>query len=101
MKNDTAKTLEILQKAGQKGIHSFELNTAVGTTRSASRVKDLKYLGYTINAIHEKYGNSWGVRYFLVNQPQKQASVVTSKVSEKVKPMRWEFIGGYAKPIYA
>lgn len=101
MKTDIAKTLEILQKSGQRGIHSFELNNAIGTTRAAARIQDLKNLGYVISATHEKYGDSWGVRYFLLSQPQKQAPVLTSKVQEKAKPIRYEFVGGYARPIYA
>lgn len=82
------KTLSILQQRGTRGIHSFELNHLVGTTRSAARIKDLKDLGYTISSIPEKYGDAIGVRYSLVSEPTV------------AKPQHtWDFSGNFAKKV--
>lgn len=65
---DTKKTLEALKRAGKHGVHSFELNRIVGTTRAAARVNDLIKLGYKIsngNGHKELMGTAFGVRYTL------------------------------------
>lgn len=71
MQTDVQKTLRALIEAGEKGIHSFELNTVVGTIRSAARVRDLRKMGYHISSTSETKGNARGVRYILLNPPQQ------------------------------
>ncbi len=61
----TTRALHYLRQAGSSGIHSFDLNKLVGTTRIAARINDLKHLGYNITSVHERKGRSWGVRYVL------------------------------------
>lgn len=76
---DIKKTLEALQRAGSKGIHSLHLNATVGTTRAAARVNDLINLGYRIDnngGKKEKMGNSWGVRYTLISSPSPKGEYV-------------------------
>lgn len=87
MNSDTQKTLQILRERKSLGVHSFELNKLVGTTRSAARVQDLKDMGHSISAVREKMGDAVGVRYYLV--------------SEKIEPIspngyRWTFKGNTA-----
>ena len=79
-KTDKQQTLWVLKKVGDKGIHSFELNRLIGSTRAAARINDLKHEGYQIDTKHEKVGNAWGVRYFL-----------RKSVKEEIKPFKWEF----------
>ena len=62
---DCEKCLLHLTSAGNKGIHSFTLNSLVGTFRVAARINDLKAKGYNITSIREKMGDAIGVRYFL------------------------------------
>jgi predicted transcriptional regulator len=87
MKTDVEKTLRILEEAGEKGIHSFELNYLVGTTRSAARICDLKKLGYTILAKPEVHGGARGVRYIL------QSSPIFKQDPETKQTQQYEFIG--------
>jgi len=76
MKTDVDKTLQALRKAGSKGIHSFELNYIVGTTRSAARIQDLKDKGYRISSKPEKLGDSWGVRYSIEGDTEKKPNLI-------------------------
>lgn len=65
MKQSKAQNvLFTLQQAGDRGIHSFDLQP-IGGWRYAARINDLKKQGYSITAIPEKRGESRGVRYFL------------------------------------
>ena len=66
MKKQTHKQriLEMLQEAGDRGVHSFTLANSV-TFRASARINDLKNDGYNITSKHEKMGDSYGVRYFL------------------------------------
>lgn len=91
--------LEELKNAGDVGVHSFDLNTRANTIRSAARVMDLKEMGYDISAVPEKKGNTRGVRYFLNRKHPIQTNTVTQKVEKK--PVRWEFRGNTAVPVYA
>lgn len=84
MKTDCQRTLQLLREAGKAGIHSFDLNSRVGTTRAAARIDDLKRQGHKISAVYERRGNSLGVRYFL-----------TQKVNKKVED-HWDFSTGKA-----
>lgn len=94
--NDVRKTLETLQQSGKAGVHSFDLNHIVGTTRAAARIQDLKELGYTITAISEVKNGCRGVRYFLGSSPTP-----TKQTSQK--PIRWVFDTerNVATPVYA
>lgn len=56
--------LNILDDAGERGVHSFDLVRAV-THKATSRIADLRKDGENIISIPEKKGNSWGVRYIL------------------------------------
>ena len=67
---DVEKTLELLKEAGGRGIPSFDLGNRVGTIRVAARIRDLKDLGYVFDTKPEKFGNTWGVRYYLVGEPR-------------------------------
>jgi hypothetical protein len=58
------KILNLLEEAGERGVHSFTLANSV-TFRAAARINDLRNEGYDITAKQEKKGNSYGVRYFL------------------------------------
>ena len=88
---DVKKTLEILRNAGASGVHSFDLNRLVGTTRSAARIDDLKKLGYVITSKPEKMGDSRGVRYYLFENKKKVEA-------ETVKPgLRLIFEGNTAR----
>lgn len=60
------RILKLLEQAGEKGIHSFDLGNRV-TPRAAARINDLKNDGYQIEARSEKKGSAYGVRYFLDN----------------------------------
>lgn len=95
--NDVLKTLDALRKAGDTGVHSFELNRIVGTTRAAARVRDLRKQGYSITSKREQLGDAWGVRYFLTSSPVHESPLFQQK------PIRWEFdMKTYtARPIYA
>ncbi len=62
---DCEKALMYLKQSGTTGVHSFDLNQLIGSTRSAARVNDLKAKGYKIASKREKRGDSYGVRYFL------------------------------------
>lgn len=64
-RTDCEKTLKALREAGEKGVHSFDLNHIVGTSRSAARVNDLKNEGHHIISVPEIKGGSRGVRYYL------------------------------------
>jgi hypothetical protein len=59
------RILKLLEQAGEKGIHSFDLVNWV-TPRAAARINDLKNDGYEIEALHEKKGRAYGVRYKLI-----------------------------------
>lgn len=61
---DIYKTLRCLQQAGSNGVHGFDLNRIIGTTRAAARINDLKKLGYNITSVWENKGNAKGKRYF-------------------------------------
>lgn len=95
MKTDVQKTLELLQQAGDKGIHSFDLNRLVGTTRSAARIQDLKNLGYDIEAFPETIGTSRGVRYFLTDSPKEQI------IERKIIRYEIDKVRNVAIPVYA
>jgi len=69
MQTDVYKTLKALQEAGEKGIHSFDLNHIVGTTRCAARVSDLKHQNHHIYSKPEVLNGTRGVRYFLMDKP--------------------------------
>lgn len=58
------KILQALEKAGKKGIHSFDL-AKIGGWRYAARIHELRKEGNQIAAIHERQGKSVGVRYKL------------------------------------
>ena len=58
------KILNILDDAGERGVHSFDLVKRV-THKATSRIADLRVDGENIISIPEKKGNSWGVRYIL------------------------------------
>lgn len=88
MKTDTEKTLEILKLAGNRGIHSFELNRLVGTIRAGARIYDLKKQGYSISSLPEKLGDAVGVRYFL-NSPYTQKQ--SDAIQENLQKYRIEF----------
>lgn len=80
LNTDVQKTLKALRSAGNTGIHSFQLNNIVGTTRSAARINDLKKLGYIINSKkHVKMGNSWGAVYTLATEPVENNQEKTKK----------------------
>jgi hypothetical protein len=81
MTTDTQKCLDILRKAGAFGVHSFELNRAIGTTRAAARVDELKKLGHKITTKYEKLGDAYGVRYIL--DPSKPNTEASTKVQKK------------------
>ena len=77
MKTDIQKTLQTLREH-PKGIHSFDLNRIVGTTRSAARINDLKRLGYHIDSRqHVKMGNSWGAVYTLIETTKPEMTWIT------------------------
>lgn len=81
---DVKITFDLLKKADTTGIHSFELNRLVGTTRSAARIRDLKDLGYIIQSKPERLGDAYGVRYTLTEgrgAPQKHAGHLGAEVS--------------------
>ena len=83
---DCEKIIELLRKAGKNGMHSFDLNNIVGTTRTAARINDIKKQGYKITSQYEKKGRSLGVRYFLNEKPKMQP--------------RWVFEDGVARQAY-
>ena len=60
------KIINILEDAGQRGVHSFELVNRV-THKATSRIADLRRDGEEIISVREKKGNSWGVRYYLAD----------------------------------
>lgn len=91
---DTQKCLEALQRAGNNGIHSFHLNYIIGTTRCAARINDLKNQGYSITSKYEKIGDSMGVRYFL------NADNEHLQQSRPIKPIRYNYKGNVAVPVY-
>lgn len=65
-----------LKRAGDRGVHSFDLNRIAQTTRTAARIQDLKDLGLSIISKKEKLGNAWGVRYYLGEKTPVQAGTV-------------------------
>lgn len=65
MKSQCEIALEALKAAGQRGVHSFDLNKIIGTNYSPRRIYDLKKKGYAIDVKNERVGNAEGVRYFL------------------------------------
>lgn len=91
--NDVKKTLQILQECGNKGIHSFQLNHLVGTTRSAARINDLKKLGYQIESKFEELNGCRGVRYFLITspieEPKKELKLIFDNTTNSC---RWEYV---------
>jgi len=84
---DCEKALQILKERRSLGVHSFELNTLLGTTRSAARIQDLKDMGHSISSVPEKRGDSLGVRYYLVAEMQNPTQ----------KNGRWDFSTGNAR----
>ena len=74
---DLKQTLRLLQERGRGGIHSFELMKLVGTNRAAARIRDLRKLGYIIESVPEKRGDSNGVRYTLATQQNIKQKVYT------------------------
>lgn len=98
---DCQKTLHLLQEAGSGGIHSFDLNHLVGTTRIAARILDLKAQGYGITSIPEKRGDSHGCRYFLISSSNVKPQTSKKPVKEQPKkPIRYEYVGNTCIPIY-
>ena len=92
MRTKEYKTLEILQRVGLYGIHSFHLMKEVGSTRVAARVNDLKKKGYIIESKRETLGGVEGCRYYL--KGKREGAAV------KEKPVvKYQFIGNYAVPI--
>lgn len=85
MKTDVQKTLQLLTEAGSSGMHSFDLNKLVGTTRIAARVNDLKAQGYEITSIYEKRGDSHGCRYFLISSSSVKPQTSKKQVKEQPK----------------
>lgn len=83
----TKLALLFLKQAGSAGVHSFDLNRLIGTTRCAARVQDLKDQGYDITSVFERKGRSWGVRYFLRSKEEY-------KPSYKFDPGRQVFVFG-------
>lgn len=75
----TEKCLKALQRVGSYGIHSFHLIQETGAYRVAARIDDLKDLGYVIDSVPEKLGDSLGCRYYL-----RSSSNVPTKKSKKV-----------------
>lgn len=65
----TNLALQYLKQAGLSGVHSFDLNNLVGTTRAAARIRDLKDKGYSIASRLERRGRSWGKRYYFIGKP--------------------------------
>lgn len=55
---------KILERAGGKGVHSFDLNDWV-SPRAAARINELRKKGCEITSTHEKRGCAYGVRYTL------------------------------------
>lgn len=58
------RILQLLESAGEEGIHSFHLATII-SFRAAARIDDLRKEGHKIRSKIEKMGNSRGVRYIL------------------------------------
>ena len=87
---DTKKTLEILKERGSRGIHSFELNEAVGTFRCAARIRDLKNVGYNITSVREKLGDAYGARYTLVTGTATQSEATPQVMHPILQPV-YEF----------
>lgn len=61
------KVIEALRNAGEIGIHSFDL-IKYGGLRATARVGELRKDGYNIKSIHQRKGDCYGVRYFLVEE---------------------------------
>lgn len=81
---DKTKILEILRESGESGIHSFDLVRQAGTFRAAARIDDLKREGFIINTKSEKKGNSYGVRYFLIENKPVYKYELTGNTAHKV-----------------
>lgn len=84
MKTDCELTLQILQTAGPRGVHSFDLMRMINSPRAGARICDLKKKGYSISSVSEKKGDAIGVRYFLVHSPitQKQTYVLVDPMKD-------------------
>lgn len=87
------KTLLALKETQNYGIHSFELMRRAGSTRVAARVNDLKKLGHDITSKRETLNGVDGCRYYYRGLKEG----VTMK---NTKPIRYEFQGTTAVPIY-
>lgn len=86
----TKLALYYLKEAGLTGIHSFDLNRLIGSTRAAARIQDLKDQGYSIASRLERRGRSWGKRYFFIGKANQ-----TKRVAEyKFDPGRQVFVYG-------
>lgn len=59
------RIIEALRYAGERGIHSFDIIKA-GGLRATARISELRKDGYNIKSVHERKGDCYGVRYFLV-----------------------------------
>lgn len=59
------RVIEALERAGKQGIHSFDI-IKYGGLRASARVGELRKDGYNIKSVHERKGDCYGVRYFLV-----------------------------------
>lgn len=80
---DTEKCLQALISSGATGVHSFDMNAIIGTTRAAARINDLKAQGYVITSVYEKRGDSHGCRYFLTSSSQPLKINSKKQVKEK------------------
>lgn len=93
MKTDVLLTLDILKHAGEKGVHSFDLNRQVGTIRAGARIYDLKKMGYKISSKSEKMGDAVGVRYFLNSSPE-YSPIEKPKLKVTFDPERQVYVCG-------
>lgn len=60
------KVLRLLQQAGPRGVHSWELYEGYTTRNASQRIGDLEKKGYRIRRVPERRNGKPGARYFLV-----------------------------------
>lgn len=81
------RILEMLEQAGEKGVHSFEFYEQ-RMPRGAAVICDLRKEGYPIESVNEKYnGDAQGVRYFLrstqlFDMPERRKSSASYYMTE-------------------
>lgn len=89
------RILEAIKNAGERGINSRVLINTI-TPRYSARLKELRQQGHLFKTRREPIGGSNLIRIWYEGKRNGETVVNAPK-----KPVRYEFVGNFAIPIYA